>query len=201
MSNKQPSIDSDAQKTLSATLVEVVKRATATHCGGTLDIAEAILRAQKELDVSLFEDFVKAISRYVDRSKIRKLKRIGERAETFRRYVDQLPYRWTTLYELSKLGPDAFLKLMNSGKVHALATCADLKSLLGDKKRSSNASANQLNYRFELKHVSPDKRLRFLKDLEALCEKYQIAWVAPKFLATAAGPNPSVPNGTTECRR
>lgn len=60
---------------------------------------------------------------------IKKYVRIGESAERFKPYIDQLPNSWTTLYEITQLDSKTFDDAIENGTINIKMIGRDVKTL------------------------------------------------------------------------
>ena len=96
------------QRAILDRLTKQYQAAAEKSCGGTIEMAETIVHAGRELTGASHTAFYEVIGIDPNGSKTRKFKRIGEAATRFKPHLDRLPNAWTTLYLLSKLEVDEF---------------------------------------------------------------------------------------------
>ncbi len=79
-----------------------------------LGLSETLVQAERKLNAVDFLIFCQKVGLEKGSPTYSKLKKIGEKSERFRPFVDRLPNTWTTIYKLSKLEPDQFSRVSAS---------------------------------------------------------------------------------------
>lgn len=120
--------------------------------------------------------FCESVSLSKSSSTFRKYVCIGRRYDNFKKYIENLPSSYTTLYEITTAPPELFELLMQSGKVHKLISHRDVKELLSKtptsttSKKATSSSA-PITLKFVESYLTEDiKKLisNFYNELRAL---------------------------------
>lgn len=77
-----------------------------------------------------FESFCTGIRFKQKSSAIRKLEKIGEKAEFLEKYADSLPNTWTTVYRLTQLKNEVLESAIQSGAIHSTMSGIEAGRLL-----------------------------------------------------------------------
>lgn len=86
-----------------------------------IEMAHVVFCAKRDLGAD-FEKFCGGISFSPKSSAIRKLIRIGERAEFLMRYAEKLPSTWTTVYRLTQLTDQVFEEAIRNEEIKPAMT-------------------------------------------------------------------------------
>ena len=86
-----------------------------------IEMAHVVFCAKRDLGTD-FEKFCSGISFSSKSSAIRKLIRIGERAEFLMKYAEKLPSTWTTVYRLTQLTDQVFEEAVRNEEIKPAMT-------------------------------------------------------------------------------
>ena len=145
----------------------------------TLAKAEVIVQAEDEIGKKHLQNFYAAIGESPKGSTIKKLRKIGEKSQRFKPYMDRLPDNWTTLYYLAILPEDKYLSLATGGILTPTATWKELSAHCIEAKPKKPKKVRP-RITLDLNDVPLGKRSRFVRQMTDICKEFSVPFDAQR---------------------